>query len=444
MEFQLSWIAWVSIFVLTTGGARAQLNGDSGKVHLKTGISSRLYDQDLVARFYQLNQQELFWFQPSKPSSSIRQTLLCAIDSSEICGLNKNDYHYSDLNVLMNQSFSVADSLQAKEADRVFTDAAIRLCRDLYCGKGIASWISADGISNKFLDKDNLHILQGILASTSPIKFSEFLHSLEPGNKEYGFLASELRDRLQSNDSTALRRLVPAINHYRWINHFHLGQFIIVNVPGATLSYYDRDTLRLKMKTVLGKPSTPTPRFAAYCNQIILYPYWNVPRKIAVNELLPMFKLNPSLVDSMNMQVVDKQGKILDPLKIKWSKYNKENFPYLIRQSTGCDNALGVVKFNLTSPYDVYMHDTNFKPAFLSDFPYYSHGCIRLELPIALANFILRNRIDPTFLESCLKNQSPVNMQLDQPVPVFVVYMLAGTDETGKVSYFRDVYRLLK
>lgn len=118
------------------------------------------------------------------------------------------------------------------------------------------------------------------------------------------------------------------------------------------------------MKTVLGKPSTPSPRFAAWCDQAILYPYWYVPRSITFNGYLPIIRQNPSWLDAKNMQVVDGKGKEVDHHRLNWSSFHAGYFPYTIRQSTGCDNALGVIKFNISTPYGVYLHDTNNKTAF--------------------------------------------------------------------------------
>jgi len=150
------------------------------------------------------------------------------------------------------------------------------------------------------------------------------------------------------------------------------------------------------------------------------------------------------MVDIMNMQVVDAKGKIIDHEKINWSLYSRNNFPYLIRQSTGCDNALGVVKFNLTSPYDVYMHDANLRTAFLSDKRYLSHGCIRLEKPVELGNKLLDNKLDTQFLALCLKGQKPIMLNIKTPVPVLVVYMPATIDESHQPIIHKDVYRLVK
>ncbi|ANH80829.1 hypothetical protein A8C56_07405 [Niabella ginsenosidivorans] len=77
------------------------------------------------------------------------------------------------------------------------------------------------------------------------------------------------------------------------MHHFRFKKFIVVNIAAAELNYYDADSLQLNMRVVAGKSSTRTPRFTVYCDQIILYPYWNVPRSIAVNEILPFTKIIP-------------------------------------------------------------------------------------------------------------------------------------------------------
>ena len=80
----------------------------------------------------------------------------------------------------------------------------------------------------------------------------------------------------------------------------------------------------------------------------------------------------------------------------------------------------------------------------MSGWRYYSHGCIRIEEPIKLANILLKGKIDSKFLESCLKDQKPVSINIDIPVPVFVVSMTAESDIKNRVQYYKDVYGLLK
>lgn len=143
------------------------------------------------------------------------------------------------------------------------------------------------------------------------------------------------------------------------------------------------------------------------------------------------------------MQLLDQAGRVVDPYTLKWSSFSRAYFPYTIRQCTGCDNALGVIKFNLTDPFDVYMHDTNNKIAFLTKKRYYSHGCIRLSRPVEMANYLLDNKVDSSFLKACIKGQKPVTIALQQPVPVFVTYNLAVAGDDS-VSYYGDIYGLRK
>ena len=148
------------------------------------------------------------------------------------------------------------------------------------------------------------------------------------------------------------------------------------------------------------------------------------------------------MVDATKIQVLDNQGRVLDADKINWSLYSRKNFPFQLRQSTGCDNALGIIKFNLTSPFDVYLHDTNLKSVFNSKYRFYSHGCIRLEQPFQLANAILEEPLDSIPLSSATSQQAPKTITLQNPVAVFVVYMPVETEE-GSLRYYADIYSLL-
>jgi len=141
---------------------------------------------------------------------------------------------------------------------------------------------------------------------------------------------------------------------------------------------------------------------------------------------------------------LDTKGNILNPYSIVWSKYSGKTFPYRLRQSTGCDNSLGIIKFDLTSPFDVYLHDTNVKGLFSSDKRYRSHGCMRVEKAIELGNLLLNNKLDTAFLQACIKGEKPITLQLKNAVPVFVVYLTADIDHNGSVTYYDDVYHLLK
>ncbi|SMO69943.1 L,D-transpeptidase family protein [Solitalea koreensis] len=405
----------------------------------------------LVDKFYQQRQNKLFWFAPGAQAAQLRQQLRSLIEREQLLSLDKDNFHYIVLHTIVDSPFMQVDS-STISLDRLYTDAAIALSKSLFTGTDIMTWMRYDAISKTQADVDNDYIIKQLLTVKSAGELNQFFNSLEPQKKEYVLLKAELRAKLQQNDTlqqnkrdvVQVMKLISSMNFFRWIHHFNFDKYIVVNIASTTLSYYENGSVQLNMKVVAGKIATPTPCFATYCNEVILYPYWNVPHSIAVHELLPLFKRRPTMIDAMNMQIIDKNGIILNPDSIKWSSLNKKNFPYKFRQSTGCDNALGVMKFNLTTPFSIYMHDTNVKTVFQSDKRYLSHGCIRLEKPIALGNYLLYNKLDTTFLKACYKNQEPVSVALDKPIPVFVVYITAQADSSNKVEYYKDTYSLIK
>jgi hypothetical protein len=326
--------------------------------------------------------------------------------------------------------------------DRRFTVAALMYFRDLYQGDSQTRNFGSDKLSEKYSVGDQKHLIHMLAGAKSALLLEKAVDTLEPATMAYSLLKHELEKQIVLGDSDKIKAVSVSLNLYRWLYHFNFKKYIIVNIPSAELYYYENDTLCLSMKVVVGKPSTKTPRFAAYCDQVVLFPYWNVPRSIAVNEILPLCKKDISILDDMKMQVINEKGEIVDPRKLDWNSFTKGNFTYRFRQSTGCDNSLGLIKFNLTSPYSVYLHDTNAKGIFGSGQRYLSHGCIRIEKPIELATRLLGEKLDETLLKN-VQGQIPVIKPIRQPVPVFVLYRTADINPDNTVHYYPDVYKLL-
>lgn len=404
--------------------------------------NEKLFHPSLVNTFYSLNSYKLFWMGQESVNTTLRRQLVNSIDSAYRFGLADRQYHKEEL--LLQLISKTGDSLMLMKADRIYTDAAIALCKDVYQGYRMRPWVGYDQLSAQYESKDNEHLLNLLLRVSTAMDFELLVASLEPKHREYILLKSELSNQLEKGHKDTVAMLQLSMGCYRWIHHFDFKKYIVVNLPEARLRYYENDSLLLNMKTVVGKTSTPTPRFATICDQVVLYPYWYVPRSITFNEYLPKIKRNPSWIDANNMQIIDGSGKVMNHLKMNWNSYHTGYFPYIIRQSTGCDNALGVIKFNIITPYGVYLHDTNNKTVFLSGQRYYSHGCIRLEEPFVLGDKLLPGKLDSAYLQSCFKQKMPEFIKLEQPVPVFSVYMPAVGDTEGKISYYKDVYKLIR
>jgi murein L,D-transpeptidase YcbB/YkuD len=395
---------------------------------------------EMVSAFYTLLDKQNFWTGDTA-SASLRYKFVNVIDSAENWGLARNDYHYTMLQELVKIAPGEEDPGILKRCEQIFTDAAISFFKDLYEGRD--NNVHYDELSPKYIEINKRIILNKLVALCNGNCFEDIINSLEPESNDYAALKSEYKRQAAGHSFYNMMQLKRALNYLRWINHFKFERYVVVNIPSAELKYFQADTVALRMKVVVGKPATQTSTFAAYCNKVILYPYWNVPSSITNKELLPLFRKSPGLIDAMKMQVIDNNGKIVDHSSLNWSSYNKNNFPYRLRQSTGCDNALGVMKFNLTDPFNVYMHDTNNKLAFLSSKRFYSHGCIRVEKPLELANLILPSPVDSAFIQICLKDEEPIELKLTGMLPVFVIYSTAGIDNNN-IVYYNDVYKLFK
>jgi murein L,D-transpeptidase YcbB/YkuD len=260
-----------------------------------------------------------------------------------------------------------------------------------------------------------------------------------------GILRTTILEELNVPLLKRRKELSLGLNYLRWLNEIKLkDKVIFLNIPSTTLFAYDKGELFLESRVIVGKPSTPTPTLSSTITEVILYPYWNVPNKIATKELLPSIKRHTGYLEQNNFQVLNKQGKIMDPYKINWASLSAGYFPYLIRQSTGCDNSLGIVKLNFYNPFTVYLHDTPGKGLFFLNKRYFSHGCMRVEKAIELAKliapehaFTIQNMED----KGCALNQPPMVIPADNPIKLIVLYSTVWYNITGDISFFDDVYR---
>ena len=259
-----------------------------------------------------------------------------------------------------------------------------------------------------------------------------------------GVLRNAVLKELNVPVATRIQQLNKAVNYYRWLNCLVQNEpVIVVNIPAALLKVYQKDKVLIAMRIIVGKKATTTPTLTSRVNDVILYPYWHVPHSIAVKELLPAIKRNPGFIDAGNYQVLNAAGRIVDPYAVNWHALSTVNFPYLLRQSTGCDNALGLLKLNFYNPFSVYLHDTPNKNLFSLNKRYFSHGCMRMQKPLELGHLVLKNNaiaIDTLEQKGCLRNQAPITVKADVKMPVIVWYNPAGIDETGRVIFYEDVY----
>jgi len=231
------------------------------------------------------------------------------------------------------------------------------------------------------------------------------------------------------------------MERWRWMPR-NSDRFILVNIPAFSMKVVEKGKVVLKMKTIVGKQENPTPSFGNRMTHIEINPTWNVPTSIVRKEIIPKVKRNPGYLSSEQIRIYQDWrpgSKEISPGSLDWKKIDPRSFPYHLVQDPGPKNPLGRIKFLFPNSHDVYMHDTPSRHLFNRQGRTFSHGCIRLEKPIDLAEYLLRNDTGWKKAQIMKKINSGQRLliALRNPIPVHLVYFTVWSDETGLV-YFRD------
>lgn len=240
-----------------------------------------------------------------------------------------------------------------------------------------------------------------------------------------------------------------AVNMDRWrVLPADLGpRHIDVNIPNFSLEVMENEQPVIHMKVVVGKmlERRNTPTFSADMTALVLNPYWYVPKSIAEEELFPLSRKDPQYLAKHNftvrrVPVVDKRT--ADPNATDGLTTAAKTYQYLLRQKPGPTNSLGQLKFMLPNAHGVYLHDTPAKELFHKTVRTFSHGCIRIEKPVDLAEYVLRGSSEWTreAILSAIARQKQQTIWLPEPIPVYIQYWTAWVDPEGTVQFRNDIY----
>jgi murein L,D-transpeptidase YcbB/YkuD len=234
-----------------------------------------------------------------------------------------------------------------------------------------------------------------------------------------------------------IRQIELNLERWRWLPETLGERYVLVNIPTFHLTAVDHGQVELQMRVVTGKQDSPTPIFSDEMTTIVFSPYWNVPYDIARNETMPAAMRDPGYLGRNNLEVV-RGGRVLDPWSVDWSRPGNVQF----RQRPGPRNALGNVKFLFPNQFDVYLHDTPADALFSRVERDYSHGCVRLEKPFEMAEWVLKDRPEwtPEKIKAAMDGGREQHVALKQHIPVYIVYQTVWVDDDGSVEFRDDVY----
>ncbi len=267
--------------------------------------------------------------------------------------------------------------------------------------------------------------------------------------KQDGKISTALINSLNSNDQEKFKRIAINLDRYKLLPDSLPEKYIWVNLPAYYLKVIEDDTVAIWSKVIVGKPETHTPVLNSYISDMVTYPQWTIPNSIIKKDILPALKSDPGYLSRKGFTLFDLKGEPVNPYSITWAKYTK-GIPYKIRQGSGDDNALGILKFNFNNRYNVYLHDTNQRYLFKNTTRALSHGCVRVQKWEELAFFIARNdssnakeddslRYNSDSIKTWLANKVRKRIAVNTKLPLFIRYFTCEA-KNNKIVFYDDIY----
>lgn len=244
--------------------------------------------------------------------------------------------------------------------------------------------------------------------------------------------------------ATRIRQVRINLERWRWMPDDLGDRHIIVNIPEFHLKAIERSREVLDIRAIVGRKGDETPVLSKEMTTVVFSPYWNIPETIATDETLPEITNDPGFLEQNNIEVVrvsTGSPEVVDPATIDWD--DAETLKGLsFRQRPGEGNALGLVKFLFPNSQNVYVHDTPGGHLFSRISRSFSHGCVRIEQPIALAQYVLRDQRQwtPEAIQAAMKAGTEAHARITAPIPIHLTYFTAWRDANGGLNFRDDVY----
>jgi len=256
-----------------------------------------------------------------------------------------------------------------------------------------------------------------------------------------GSLGPETQAELDAPVARRLRQIELNLERWRWVPDNFGERAVMVNLPGYRLDVVEGGRSVMAMRVVVGEEGWETPVFHDRIRYLVINPYWNVPDNLFQKDVMPAIQRDPSYLAEHGLEIVDGErddSPVVSPSRVWEIGTNGLR----LRARPGEENPLGRVKFMFPNKYDIYLHDTPSTALFDDADRSASHGCIRLERPLDLADYLVRD--DPKWnagkIRAAIASGETQEVPLAKPVPVYLLYFTAAYQDDGHVAFFEDIY----
>lgn len=260
-----------------------------------------------------------------------------------------------------------------------------------------------------------------------------------------GQVTKETLAALNVSPEKRMKQLQANIERWKHFEQKQSRRYLWVNIPDYHARLIENEQVSLIERVIIGKPSNPTPELYSKMTDIMLNPYWIVPKSIAKKNLIPKAINNPSYLEQQNIRVFLTSTQEEVPLaQVDWTNVANNVQDYFFRQEPGPHNPLGQIKFKITNKNSIYLHDTSSKQLFDESQRALSSGCIRLQNPFSLFAKLAEDNQSvskqQSDLKSILKSGETLSIKLNEPLPVYITYLTAWVDNKGLLHFAQDVY----
>lgn len=238
------------------------------------------------------------------------------------------------------------------------------------------------------------------------------------------------------------------IDRIKWLPRDLDERYIVVNIPEFMLYYIEHEETKQQLRVIVGDTKHPTPIFSQKISYIVLNPYWKVPEGIVKREIVPAMVKNRNYLKRQGIEAHrtwNENSKVINVTNLYWEEYlyGGVKFPYRLMQPPGPRNALGKIKFKFPNQFSVYLHDTPTKHLFKRNVRAFSHGCVRLSQPESLLDTIatFNDNIDLERAKKILKGKRKTQLNVNNQLPIHLVYLTAGMNENDEIEFRNDIYR---
>jgi murein L,D-transpeptidase YcbB/YkuD len=293
------------------------------------------------------------------------------------------------------------------------------------------------GDLNAGADLDDSAIYQGALVAA--VQRFQTRHGLDPDGRIDQLTLKQLNTPL----GFRVRQLELALERLRRHPYDYSNPAIVLNLPEFRLRAFRANRLDLEMKIVVGQaPDHKTPLLSSRLETVIFRPYWNVPLTIQRDELVPEIVKDHSFLPDNHIEMVTPEGGVVQGPVSDHILADLRRGRLRLRQTPGAKNVLGLAKFAFPNKYEIYMHATSAQWLFARARRDLSHGCIRVEQPEVLAEWVLKD--EPGWshdrIIEAMHGSEPIAVKLNTPIQIVTMYMTAVALESGEVHFFEDIY----